>query len=235
MPIRAVTLDAYGTIFDLESVQPAACEMLLSEQGMDADPCALEREWTRSFFALLECYGGEGAREFRTIRDLTAESLAATFERLGVAGDVPRGVECWFEHVRRAPVYPEAPGAIGALARRYALAVVSDADDDVLMPAWKRAGLPVELVFTSESERAYKIEPGSRVFERAFAALGARPGEVAHVGDSRSDVLGALRAGAKAVWLSRDGREWTDATAKPTLVARDLAEAARLIDSMRDA
>ncbi len=89
-----------------------------------------------------------------------------------------------------------------------------------------------ELVFTSSSARAYKIAPGGELFRRAFEALGVAPAEVAHVGDSASDVVGAVRAGARAVWLSRKGRDWTDPRAEPAFVARDLLEAAENLSRM---
>jgi 2-haloalkanoic acid dehalogenase type II len=225
--VTAVTLDAYGTLFDLDAMMVPACRCLLDEQGIAADACALQRVWTERFFLLLELAESDGT-PFRTVRELTHEALVAAFAELGLDGDVPRGVECWFEHVRRAPLYPEAREAVRLLAGRCRLAVVSDADDDVLMPAWEAAGLPVELVFTSERSRSYKISPEGRVFREAFAGLGVEPHEVVHVGDSRSDVVGARRAGATPLWLARDGRPWQHGGAPP-MVARDLDEAAGII------
>ena len=230
MPIRAVTLDAYGTLFDLDAVMRPACERLLGEQGIDARAESLMREWTGDFFALLERYSVRAAPGFRTVREITAEALESSFERLGVSGDVTRGVNAWFETVLAAPLYPEVREAVAALAGRYRLAVVSDADDAVLMPAWRSAGLPVDIVLTSERARGYKIDPGGAIFRCAFEALGVEPGETAHVGDSRSDVVGATRAGATAVWLCRDGRRWDDGRAEPAFVARDLAEVVRLLE-----
>jgi FMN phosphatase YigB (HAD superfamily) len=47
-----------------------------------------------------------------------------------------------------------------------------------------------------------------------------------------TDVVGANAAGAKAVWLSRRGKGWTDGRARPTFIARDLAEVAGRLVSM---
>lgn len=41
-------------------------------------------------------------------------------------------------------------------------------------------------------------------------------------------ILSSMAAGARAVWLSRDGRAWRGARAEPTSIARDLLEAAML-------
>ena len=229
MTIRAVTLDAYGTLLDLDSQAEPAVRAIVAEQGIDLVPAEVARAWTESFFALLHAYDAEEPLPFRTIRELTAESLGEVLRRFRVAGDVERGVEVWFDHVRAASPYPEAPAAVEALAEKFRLAVVSDADDDFLIPALERARLPIEIVVTSEAACCYKIAPGGSLFQKAFEALGVEPSEVAHVGDSAADVVGAVRAGARAVWLSRDGRGWEDTRAGPGFVARDLAEAAEML------
>jgi HAD superfamily hydrolase (TIGR01549 family) len=230
MPLRAVTLDAYGTLFDLDAVMMPAVTELIADQSLDILPQALSDGWTTRFFALLHSYGDRTPPGFQSIRDMTATSLDECFAALGAAGaDVPRGVEIWFDHVRRAPVFPEVRRAVEMLASKFRLALISDADDDVIGPTWRDARLPVEHVFTSQTERSYKIDAGSAIFQKAFAALGVAPEETAHVGDSSADVIGARRAGAHAVWLSRDGRDWTDERAEPTHTARDMAEAAQIL------
>ena len=161
---------------------------------------------------------------------MTERTLGETLSEFDMTGDVARGTGIWFDHVMAAPLYPEVRGAVERLASRFRLAVISDTDDDYFIPAWERCGLsPIlstELVFTSDSSRSYKLSPDGELFRRAFEALGVEPGEVAHVGDMPTDVVGAASAGAKAVWLSRKGLPWTDDRAEPTFIARDLAEAA---------
>ncbi len=237
--IRAVTLDAYGTLLDLDSQAVPAVRAIVDEQGLGVPPEEVARAWSESFFELLHSYGADEPVPFRTIRELTTESLDEVFKSFHVAGDVERGVEVWFDHVRAAPPYPEGRAAVEALAGRFRLAVVSDADDGFLLPALERARLPIEIVETSEAACCYKIAREGTLFRRAFEALGVEPGEVAHVGDSASDVVGAARAGARAVLLARSGAledaraSFADfgigeaaRPAEPLMIARDLAEAA---------
>ncbi len=227
-PLRAVTLDAYGTLFDLDATMDRSLKAIVEGQQLPTDPSALGEAWTRRFFEMLYAYD-DGACAFKTIRELTVESLVGAFEELGLAGDIERGVEIWFDHVRASPLFPEVREAVEVLAARFRVAIVSDADDDILAPSLEEAGLPVELVFTSEAERSYKIDPATTLFAKAFEALDVPPDEVAHVGDSAADVVGACRAGAQAIWLSRDGRQWSDHRACPHVTTRDLLEAARTL------
>jgi 2-haloalkanoic acid dehalogenase type II len=232
MHLKAVTLDAYGTLFDMEAVMiPAVTEMIAAE-GLWLEPRRLSDLWTRKFLRLLHEYGNDAPPGFRDIRDMTTTTLTECYDELGTpTADVARGVEIWFDHVSASPLFPEARAAVERLAERFELALISDADDDVIAPTWKLARLPVEHVFTSHTHRAYKLDPRGTIFRCAFERLGVEPGEVVHVGDSPADVVGAIRSGAKALWVSRDGRPWTDARATPTYVARDMAEAAEMLCS----
>ena len=230
MTTKAITLDAYGTLFDIDAVGLTAVEAFVTDQKLSVDPPTLSELWTRKFFDLLHAYGDENPTPFRTIREMTTSSLRECFDELGAPeGKTGPAVEIWFEHVSRSPLYPEVREAVESLATRYDLALISDADDDVIGPTLRDARLPVGHVFTSETHRAYKIDVTRDIFHRAFAALGATPEEVVHVGDSSSDIVGAARAGARSVWLSRDGRAWKDERAAPTHTCRDMAEAARLL------
>ena len=74
----------------------------------------------------------------------------------------------------------------------------------------------------SDEERLSK--PSARIFHITLARLGAAPEETVHVGDHPvNDVVGAKRAGLRAVWLRRDGARQPD-------IPPDA-----FIDSLRDA
>ena len=230
LTVLAVTLDAYGTLFDFSPIMIPGAIQVLSEQGIEADPALFERIWTKNLFELIEAHQNDDSIGFRTIRELTGEALDRSFSQIGLTGDIEQGVETWLDMLGSIPLYPEVPEAVRQLATRYELAIVSDADEAFFMSAWSKVNLPIEHVFTSESARAYKIEPNSRLFAKALKALEVDPHEVIHVGDSRSDVIGAFQAGAKAIWLSRDGREWTDNSVQPTYIARNLCEAVTFLE-----
>lgn len=59
-----------------------------------------------------------------------------------------------------------------------------------------------------DSGRVGIDKPDRRIFELAAERLGAQTSELVHVGDSwEADVLGAIRAGARAIWFGHsDGR-----------------------------
>ena len=232
MSIEAVTLDVYGTLFDLKPLLVPATEKLLAEERIEAEAGSFAELLSRETFLRLARYEIDPSIRFQTVREITAEAFGSVFKKLGVNGNTKRGVEIWFEFLHSIGPFPEVPDAVDRIAARYKVAIVSDADDEMLMPAWDRAGLPVEHVFTSEAARGYKIQRDTQIFAMAFETLQVEPYQAVHVGDARADVIGAINAGAKAIWLSRDGQPWEDGGITPTAIAKDFNEVVDLLGKM---
>ncbi len=70
-------------------------------------------------------------------------------------------------------------------------------------------------------------KPDERVYLEVCSRIGVAPARAVCVGDSLEwDVLGALAAGLRAVWLDREGRGTAEAVASVTSLV-DLAAAVR--------
>lgn len=232
MSIEAVTLDVYGTLFDLGPLLVPATEKLLAESRIEIEAESFAKILSEETFLRLARYEADPSTRFQTVGEITGEAFGAVFKKMGINGNVKRGVEIWFEFLHSIGPFPEVPDAVDRIVARYKVAIVSDADDEMLMPAWDRAGLPVEHIITSEAAKGYKIQQGTRIFAMAFEALQVEPHQTVHVGDARADVIGAINAGAKAIWLSRDEAPWEDEGIKPTAIARDFNEVVEILEKM---
>ncbi len=104
-----------------------------------------------------------------------------------------------------AEAFPDARAAVEGLRARYQVALLSNADDDFLLPCLERNGIAFETVVSSESARVYK--PHEAIFHGLAAELGLKTVDIMYVGDSHfADVLGAKHAGLRVAWLNREGR-----------------------------
>ncbi len=234
--LRAVTFDAYGTVFDFESrIRTRAVEEILRGAGAeDRDAQAFADQWGENFFVLYDGHAGGGAaggEGFRSIADLTAEALAATYRQHGIYLDPVPGTEVWLDWLRRVEPYPEVAGVLSDLSGRFRLAMVSDIDDRVIGPALERLDWPLEFVMTSEGERAYKRHPEGIVFRRALGRLECLPGEAVHVGDSAADVIGAKGSGMFAAWVNRHGRSLPADCPRPDWEIADLSELPAVLEA----
>ena len=139
--------------------------------------------------------------------------LGRTLERLGAPGVGQRDlaeVASAYKEGRLAHIaaVEGAHGAVEAGLRRGPVAVISNyTEPEHQRRKLEAAGLAgyFEHVFISGEVGCSKPDP--RIFEHAAAELGAAVGDCVHIGNSwKSDIEGALCAGADAIWFEEDAR-----------------------------
>lgn len=129
-------------------------------------------------------------------------------------------------------LYPEALSALTRLAAHFPIAAISNGNADL-----QRVGLAAYFRFGLSASEHGAAKPDPGIYHAACRRLAVAPEDVLHVGDdAHADVIGARRAGLRAVWLNRDGIAWSAGESAPDLVVRDLAELAdRLLHARHDA
>lgn len=237
-PLRAVTLDAYGTVFDFEgALRTRAVRRILELAGLPEQcPERFADRWGVNFHAIYEEFGRSWRRDggsggaFKTVADITAEALEVTYRQHGVELDPRPGTEIWIEHLLGVEVFPEVPAVLEALRGRVKLAMLSDTDERIIAPALGRFAGAFSFVLTSEAVQAYKYDPEAAVFRQALARLDLAPEEVLHAGDSAADVTGAKTAGMRAAWVNRAGRRLPAACPRPDWELPDLSPIPALLE-----
>ena len=116
------------------------------------------------------------------------------------------------------------------------LSVVSNIDDDMLVPLIEREGLARYFHHWTSSEAAQSCKPDRRFFEHALELSGLAPQEVLFVGDSpEHDIAGANEVGMRTALIVDGGMEpplqTGRETARPDHVIHNLAELRALLGS----
>ena len=211
MPIKAVTLDAYGTLVRSENLVTVP-HRIVADHALSAPVEDVFRVWVDHYYRATQ------GPVFRTLRDIECEALEGVLRYFGVQADPAPYVELFFRLTTDVELYPETLPVLNALPSVRS-AVISNADHEHLA-AWNFT-LPVEFIVISEAVRAYK--PDRRMFQHALDRLEVEPHEVLHVGDSDvDDVAGAKAAGLRVAWVNRDGRPRRAGTPPPDFEIRDL-------------
>jgi putative hydrolase of the HAD superfamily len=202
-PVRAVLLDALGTLVELQPPAPRL-RRLLRESGFDVS----EEEAGAGFVAEIAYYldhhlEGSDPDLLERLRDRCADEMRRA---LGIDG---------LDHAtaRRAMLgsleftaYPDVLPALGELRER-GVGLVIASNWDCSLQDWLAPTGILDLVDgVVTSAEVGEAKPSSRVFERALAVARVSPGEALHVGDKvDNDVQGAAAAGVRAVLLQREG------------------------------
>ncbi len=202
-PVKAVLLDALGTLVELQPPAPRL-QRLLAQSGFELS----EERAAAGFAAEIAYYldhhlDGSDRERLERLRDRCAEEMRRALELPGLDHATAR--RAMLEALEFRP-FPDVLPALGELRER-GLTLVVASNWDCSLPDWLEPAGVTELVdgvVTSAEVGAPK--PSPRVFERALAIAGAAPSEALHVGDKvDNDVEGAAAAGVRAVLVQREG------------------------------
>ncbi|MFK4387591.1 haloacid dehalogenase type II [Bradyrhizobium sp. USDA 223] len=193
MPIKAVVFDAYGTLYDIQSVAdvtedafPGYGEIITQVWRIKQ----LEYTWLRS---LMQAY-----QDFDAV---TRDSLAYTLRVLGLVYE-SQAFERVIEKYLHLDLYPDAAETLAALRPRK-LAILSNGSPDMLNALVRNSGLDL-LLDSSISVDAKKIfKPSPQAYELIGEVLGTAPDEVLFVSSNPWDAAGAKSFGLKVAWIER--------------------------------
>jgi putative hydrolase of the HAD superfamily len=202
--IRAVLLDAFGTLVRMEPPAPHLRAALERLTGVDVGPEAAERGVFAEISYYLE-HNSEG-RNRQSLEDLRDRCAAALFEALREPGlDRAAVREAMMESLRFA-AFPDAAPALRALRSRGLRLVVASNWDCSLPRTLSEIGLAPLVDDVVSSAVVGAAKPDRRLFEAGLAAAGCSADEALYAGDSfESDVEGARSVGIEAVLVARDG------------------------------
>lgn len=134
--------------------------------------------------------------------------------------------EVFFAERNAVELYPEVEAVLARLARRYRLVALSNGNACI-----ERIGLTGYFSASVNSARVGAAKPDPAIFHAALAELGESAQAWLHVGDHpEHDVLGAQRAGVRAVWLNRHAVSWPLHLAPPCVQLTDLQALVALLE-----
>jgi 2-haloacid dehalogenase len=193
MTIRAIVFDAYGTLYDVQSIA-AATEAAFPGHGEYITQVwrlkQLEYTWLRSLMGRYE--------DFLTV---TRQALSYTLDTLGLAADAGLFNRLVAAYDTLTP-YPEAAAALGELGS-YRLAILSNGSPGMLEALVRNSGLAghLEAVISVDAKRVYKPHP--LAYELVEGQLGVTPDEVVFVSSNGFDVAGARSFGFRVARIER--------------------------------
>jgi putative hydrolase of the HAD superfamily len=203
--VRALLLDALGTLVRLEPPAPRLQERLLTQAETKVD----EETAMRGFGAEIAYYlahhldGGDPDG----LEDLRARCAREMLHAMGLEERIEPalGRRVMLESLEFSPYPDVVPALRGLRDRGQRLVVVSNWDCS--LPWWlERAGLAGLLDGTVSSAAVGQAKPAAAVFAEGLRVAGVRADEALHVGDSlEADLEGARGAGVRAALLVREG------------------------------
>jgi 2-haloacid dehalogenase len=193
LTIKAIVFDAYGTLFDVQSVAsitdeafPGYGELITQIWRLKQ----LEYTWLRSLMGRYE--------DFSVI---TRDSLVYTLRTLGLTYDDDMFARIMDKYLH-LELYDDARQALADL-KDYRLAILSNGSSDMLTTLVRNARLDriLDATISVDSKRIFK--PSPEAYALVETQLGLTPAEAVFVSSNPWDAIGAKSFGFKTVWIER--------------------------------
>ena len=212
-PLRALTLDATGTLITLARPVGETYAEIARSFGASLDPEAVETS-LRSVFHEMPPLSFPGVSPNRVPgleRDWWRELVSRVVSAAGRVEAFSAFFDALYEHYSRGGAwraYPEAEEVLTAMRARGCRTAVISNFDSRLMNILRALELDHYFDLVTYSSASGAAKPEIAIFALTLARLGVRPEETLHAGnDPRTDVEGARGAGLQGVLIDRTRAE----------------------------
>jgi 2-haloacid dehalogenase len=195
--IKAVVFDAYGTLYDIQSVEKITDEAFPGYGGIITQIWRLkqlEYTWLRTLM-----------RRYEDFSLITEQSLAYTLKCLGLTGD-PKVFARIMDKYAHLDLYPDAMAALQRMQDRK-LAILSNGSTGMLNSLVANTGLDKILTATISVDSKRMFKPSPEAYTLIQSSLGVAPEEVLFVSSNPFDACGAKSFGLWVAWIERVTRE----------------------------
>ena len=203
MTIKAVVFDAYGTLFDVYSIQ-ALAEELYPSHGADIAVKWRDKqiEYTR-LITQSDPHNASGSQYFRPFWELTRLSLEYTLDRLKLNRESDQVEKLMQQYAHLTP-FPENLAVLQAIkASGLTTAILSNGSLDMLGTAVSSAGMTdlIDYVISVDPIRLFKTTP--EAYGLVQETIKVEKQDILFVSSNGWDVLGATWFGFTTLWVNR--------------------------------
>lgn len=200
MPIEAVLFDVFGTVVDWRTSLIRQLERFGRESSLSADWVGLADDWRAQYEPAMKKVR-DGERPWTSLERLHRESLDNLLPRHGLNALS----EAQRQHLVRSwhflDPWPDSVAGLMRLKRKYIIGTLSNGGVRLLTDLAKYAGLPWDVILSSDLFRHYK--PAPEVYLGAAELLDTAPANVMLVAAHNYDLAAARPHGFKTAFVTR--------------------------------
>ena len=230
MKIKAVVFDAYGTLFDVYSIQTLA-EQLYPGQGATISVLWRDKqiEYTR-LITQSDPHTASGSQYYLPFWEITQRALEYTLDRLKLdrSGSMVKDLMRQYAHLTP---FPENLSVLQSLrAAGLATAILSNGSPDMLESAVNHAGMQnlLDHVLSVDTIRLFKTAPES--YALVQKTIPVERTEILFVSSNAWDALGATWFGFTTLWVNRQGLPFETIGSRPSYTGPDLRKVIEVLE-----
>ena len=212
---KAFVFDAYGTLFNISSID----QLLQEFYGGDATAIAqlwrskqLEYSWLREIMGT-----------YKPFSEVTKEALRYALEHFQRRSKETQ-IKALMSAYDELKIYPEVGGCLQKLKGQYQLAVLSNANLSMLYAAFNHNKVTTAFDSILSADQVKCFKPNPKIYQLAVDELGLSKKEIVFVTANAWDATGANSFGLQVVWINRLGRPVEELGVAPDWVMKELLE-----------
>lgn len=222
MKIKAVVFDAYGTLFDVYSIQ-ALAEQLYPGHGSAVSVMWRDKqiEYTR-LITQSDPHNPSGSQFYRSFWELTRLSLEYTLDRLKLERQAGQVEKLTLQYAHLTP-FPENLAVLKKIKAAGLITVIlSNGSPEMLSSAVTSAGMTdvLDHVISVDNIRLFKTSPES--YGLVQQTILVEKDEILFVSSNAWDALGATWFGFNVLWINRQKLPFEAIGPHPHFVGGDL-------------
>jgi len=198
--LQVLVFDTFGTVVDWRSSVSSEVEKLAREKGRKLDAIAFAEAWRANY--------GPSMNRVRTgelpwtkldaLHRMTLDGLLVRFNIEGLSEEEKRHLNRAWHRLRP---WPDAPGGLTRLKKRYVLSPLSNGNLALLTNMAKFGGLPWDCILGSDVVRHYKPDKEMYLMPSEFFDL--PPSAVMMVAAHAGDLDSAKQYGLRTAYVPR--------------------------------
>lgn len=197
-PVDVVSFDSYSTLVRIESTADVLTQYV-------SDPVSLARRWHEQ----AAVYGiiGNDIGVYRNYMELHRKALDYLLEErdIHVSARELDELNSVYHHLQP---YADAKLGLKELVEDdYRIGIISNGSPEMLSSLVETVDIVSFVTATVSADEIERYKPAAELYQHAADRFDTEPGAVVHVSNGYFDVLGAMNAGMKGVWLNRHDRQ----------------------------
>jgi 2-haloacid dehalogenase len=198
--VKALVFDVFGTVVDWHGSVAREVRGLAREKGLRVNAVKFARAWRAGYRPAMDRVL-RGETPFQKIDVIHRAILEDVLKQVKVTALTEEEKAHLNLVWHRLKPWPDTVRGLKRLKSRFVIATLSNGNTSLLVNMAKHGGLPWDCVFSSDTFKLFKPDPG--VYLGAAAMLDLRPEEVMMVAAHKPDLRAAAKCGLRTAFVKR--------------------------------
>ena len=197
---KALVFDVFGTVVDWHGSVARELRALARSKGLRVNAAKFSTAWRAGYRPAMDrvLRGEAPFQKIDVIHRAILEDVLRQFRITTLTEDEKAHLNlAW----HRLKPWPDTVRGLKRLKSRFVIATLSNGNTSLLVNMAKHGGLPWDCVFSSDTFKLFKPDPG--MYLGAADMLGLKPEEVMMVAAHKPDLRAAAKCGLKTAFVQR--------------------------------